>query len=184
MTTSEAFSDRRAFGRKPTYQHAVILLNGRAPIRCVVRDLSAGGASLDFGRPITLPSRFALKWDGSGVTANCEVRHAWETGVGVQFTASIESEIGGGSKTAAPSSRGSVLRHAPEQDDLDARAAALHPEDEPVAPPPSSLQMSPPPLPAWFVAQANPGDVAQLIRSRRVSRAAVERQPVSQPAGI
>lgn len=180
MTTSEAFSDRRAFGRKQTYQHAVILLSGRAPIRCIVRDLSAGGASLDFGRPITLPSRFALKWDGSGVTAHCEVRHAWETGVGVQFTSSMESEIGSGAKAATPSSRGSVLRHAPAQEELQSDVDE-ETETEAAA---ASASAIPPPLPAWFIAKANPRDVSQMIRSRRVTRAAPERRLVSQPANI
>jgi hypothetical protein len=173
MTTSDGFNERRAFGRKPTNQHALVLAPGRAPVRCTVRDLSAGGASLEFGRPVSVPARFALKWDGSGVTANCEVRHSWATGVGVQFATSIESEIGDKKHDpAAQLSRPASARHAQDGE------PAQHSGDENASLAAVSAA-TPPPLPAWFVANAKPASVADLIRAKRSLRFG----PLTQPAG-
>jgi PilZ domain len=79
-------SDRRAFGRRPTFQHASAVISGRPPLRCIVRDISEGGALLDFGEPVSLPYRLRLVWDGSGAFAECDVRHVQGANAGVQFT--------------------------------------------------------------------------------------------------
>jgi PilZ domain len=78
-------ADRRAFGRRPTNQHAVAHIAGRAPLRCSVRDISEGGALLDFGEAVSLPWRLRLVWDGTGEAAECEVRHVRGGQAGVQF---------------------------------------------------------------------------------------------------
>lgn len=78
-------ADRRAFGRRPTNLHAVIHIPRRPPIRCVVKDISEGGALLELAGAASLPMRISLVWDGSGVEARCEVRHVSGTRVGVQF---------------------------------------------------------------------------------------------------
>jgi PilZ domain len=78
-------ADRRSFGRRATYQHAIVHVSGRTPVRCLVLDVSAGGALLDFGEAVSLPSRLRLVWEGSGEEALCEVRHIQGVRAGVQF---------------------------------------------------------------------------------------------------
>ena len=78
-------ADRRAFGRRPTNQHAMAHIAGRAPQRCVVRNISEGGALLDFGDPVVLRNRLRLVWEGTGEHAECEVRHVQGGKAGVQF---------------------------------------------------------------------------------------------------
>jgi PilZ domain len=85
MKTVATGADRRAFGRRPTNQHAVAHIAGRAPMRCHVLDISEGGALLDFGEAVSLPWRLRLVWDGSGESAECEVRHVRGGQAGVQF---------------------------------------------------------------------------------------------------
>ncbi len=86
MTRPGSSADRRAFGRRPTFQHARAVMSGRPPLRCIVRDISEGGALLDFGEPVSLPYRLRLVWDGSGASAECDVRHVQGANAGVQFT--------------------------------------------------------------------------------------------------
>jgi PilZ domain len=85
MAMSSNPADRRAFGRRPTNQHAMAHITGRAPLRCVVRDISEGGALLDFGDPVLLRNRLRLVWEGTGEQAECEVRHVQGGKAGVQF---------------------------------------------------------------------------------------------------
>jgi hypothetical protein len=85
MAMSSNPADRRAFGRRPTNQHAMAHIAGRAPLRCVVRDISEGGALLDFGEPVLLRNRLRLVWEGSSEQAECEVRHVQGSNAGVQF---------------------------------------------------------------------------------------------------
>ena len=54
MRTLAKAVERRQFGRRKTYVHAVIRARGRPPLLCVMRDVSEGGALLevpDFGDP-------------------------------------------------------------------------------------------------------------------------------------
>jgi PilZ domain len=91
--TQLPLSDRRAFGRRPTYHHAVVYRSGRTPLRCVVLDISTGGALLDFGGPVHLPGRVRLAWDGYDLEVECDVRHADGFRVGVQFLSDIGARI-------------------------------------------------------------------------------------------
>ena len=86
-------ADRRAFGRRPTYQHAVVLMTGRATVRCIVRDISLTGAMLEFSDSVALSSRIQVRWEGSGLKADCEVRHQHGTKAGIQFTCAIGPRI-------------------------------------------------------------------------------------------
>ncbi|PPC88289.1 MAG: hypothetical protein CTY31_11385 [Hyphomicrobium sp.] len=86
-------ADRRAFGRRPTYQHAVVLMTGRAPVRCIVRDISLTGAMLEFSDSVALSSRIQVRWEGSGLKADCEVRHQHGTKAGIQFTCATGPRI-------------------------------------------------------------------------------------------
>ncbi|MGQ0457995.1 MAG: PilZ domain-containing protein [Hyphomicrobium sp.] len=162
MTSSEPTADRRSFGRKATYQHAAAVIAGRPPVRCVVSDLSEGGAFLDFGGAVTLPARFQLRWEGRSQIANCEVRHAESTGVGVQFTCAVGPQIAREAKAAMRS-----VADAPAAEEL-APADPVTIDDAPQAAAEPSLALTPPPLPAWFVA---PDTAAGLVQSLRMQRA-------------
>ena len=107
-------ADRRLFGRRATYQHAVVHVSGRTPVRCVVLDISAGGALLDFGEAVTLPSRLRLVWEGSGDQALCEVRHIQGTRAGVQFLCEAGPRIARQSITLTESSS-KPLEAAPQR---------------------------------------------------------------------
>ena len=93
MTSLSSPLDRRAFGRRPTYQHAIAHRPGRTPLRCVVCDISVGGALLDFGEPVALPPRIRVVWEGSSVEAECDVRHVQGIRAGVQFLGTIGAQI-------------------------------------------------------------------------------------------
>lgn len=93
MKAPPAGADRRAFGRRPTYQHGSVLIAGRAALRCVVRDISLGGALLEFGEPVSLPSRVRVVWDGTEQSAQCEVRHVQGHRAGVQFICDVGPRI-------------------------------------------------------------------------------------------
>ena len=85
MASTLSIADRRTFGRRPTYQFAIVHRSGRPPLRCIVRDISEGGALLEFGEPIVLPSRVRVVWEGSTLELDCDVRHTQGTKAGVQF---------------------------------------------------------------------------------------------------
>jgi methyl-accepting chemotaxis protein len=77
--------ERRQFGRRQTYQHGIISLRGRPPLRCVMRDVSDGGAMLEVGQPEWVPARFRLVIEATGLECDCEVVHRTGAGVGVRF---------------------------------------------------------------------------------------------------
>lgn len=78
-------ADRRAFGRRRTTIHAIARIPGRPPERCILRNVSEGGALLDFERKIKPPFRFELAIEGYDLVGRCEVRHEGNHGVGVMF---------------------------------------------------------------------------------------------------
>src|SRR5690349_2164275 len=78
-------AERRQFGRRQTVLHAMITGNGRPPITCVVRDLSAGGARIEVEAPAWLPRHFRLIVEGT-LRSECEVMHRSADAVGVKFT--------------------------------------------------------------------------------------------------
>lgn len=79
-------ADRRAFGRRQTRQHAFVRLRGVRPVRCLVTDLSEGGARLELAQLCRVPLNFRLEWEGTGLEAMCEVRHQDSLTVGAMFT--------------------------------------------------------------------------------------------------
>lgn len=78
-------SERRQFGRRTTCLHAWVKIPGRPQIACLVRNLSVGGALLEFDVPDWLPYRFRLHIEASGFMTNCETRHVGTRAVGVMF---------------------------------------------------------------------------------------------------
>lgn len=77
--------ERREFGRRKTFLHARISVRGRPSIPCVVRDLSAAGARVEFALPSWFPSRFRLVIEATRFEADCEIMHRSDDAVGVRF---------------------------------------------------------------------------------------------------
>ena len=78
-------AERRSFGRRRTCVHGFILTAGRAPISCIVRNISVQGALLELEYPDRLPSYFTLSIEADGFTAHCEIRHKTQHGAGAFF---------------------------------------------------------------------------------------------------
>lgn len=77
--------ERRAFGRRQTHEHAAVRIPGRPALRCTIKNISAGGALLDFGEKVFLPYSFQLYWETQRRTEVCEIKHTKGSFVGVQF---------------------------------------------------------------------------------------------------
>jgi hypothetical protein len=86
-------AERRAFGRRPTHIHGMVYTRGFRPIRCIVTDISEGGARLELSEAFRLPPNFRLMWEGSGMETMCEVRHQSDAMVGAMFLDGKGAEI-------------------------------------------------------------------------------------------
>ena len=80
-------TDRRQFGRRMSYAHGVVTIAGRPPAHCLLRDISGGGALLEFAEDVWLPFRFRLTIDTMGIETYCEIRHQRDNRVGAMFVA-------------------------------------------------------------------------------------------------
>lgn len=87
MKKSNFGSEKRAFGRRRTCVHGFIHATGRAPLPCIVRNISAQGALLELDFPERLPSYFTLQIEVDRFSAECEIRHKTAHGAGVFFNA-------------------------------------------------------------------------------------------------
>jgi hypothetical protein len=82
--------DKRKAKRLTVHYSAwVLLVSGRPPVECVIRDMSDSGARLVITSPITfLPQRFSLWLDKKGkVQRECKVVWARAPYLGVSFAA-------------------------------------------------------------------------------------------------
>lgn len=77
--------EKRKYPRRQGFWRAIACLPGRAPLNCVVRDISEGGARLEFTQVVVFPSRFQLYIEAHNLEYDCEVRHSGAYGVGVEF---------------------------------------------------------------------------------------------------
>lgn len=87
--TVETGGDRRAFGRRDTNLAGLVRLSNHVTHECVIRDISEGGALLEFPAPVNLSGRLRLSFGGTNQEIICEARHARGTRVGVQFVRNI-----------------------------------------------------------------------------------------------
>ncbi|MBS0244195.1 MAG: PilZ domain-containing protein, partial [Proteobacteria bacterium] len=79
-------SDRRAFGRRQSFIHALARIPGRAAEGCIVKNFSDGGALIEF--PVEFvqpPQKVRLCIDALGIDAECEVRRHEGKLLGVRF---------------------------------------------------------------------------------------------------
>ena len=95
MTSNQSHldaTDRRQHRRRQTFMPGTVTVAGRPPIRCVIRNISDGGALLVLEKPQSLPYGFLLEIDGQDDIYGCEIRHHYGLKVGVEFvdTTSIQ----------------------------------------------------------------------------------------------
>lgn len=83
MKRAEAF-ERRAFGRRRTHIRASLRIGYRV-VKCTIKDISEGGALLEFDEHLDLSGRVWLSWPDQPNELVCEVRHSRSNSAGVQF---------------------------------------------------------------------------------------------------
>lgn len=86
MLKQSKLAEQRQFGRRQTSSHGWVRVRGRPAIPCVVRNISEGGALLEFQTAEMLPYRFRIVIERESIDRECEVRHQTGTSVGVEFT--------------------------------------------------------------------------------------------------
>ena len=77
--------ERRKHPRRKGFWRAFACLPGRAPLSCIVRDISEGGARLEFAEALRFPPKFRLFIEAHNIEYHCEVRHVSANSVGVFF---------------------------------------------------------------------------------------------------
>ena len=77
--------DKRQFGRRTTHIQGTILIAGKRPVPCIVRNISQQGAFLEYQAQVWMPTFFQLHVEQHGFQADCEQRHRSDRGVGVFF---------------------------------------------------------------------------------------------------
>ena len=93
MSYRRARSERRQFGRRSAALHAEALIPGRPRTMCLIRDISRGGALLEFKEQIVPPYRFNLRIAGKINEILCEIRHQGRHGIGVRFISGHERAL-------------------------------------------------------------------------------------------
>ena len=88
MKAVQSNLDRRAFGRRETQISANIRVGYRIQ-PCIIKDISEGGALLEFPEDVELPQRLWLSWSDMPNEIVCEVRHVRRNRAGVEFARPI-----------------------------------------------------------------------------------------------
>ena len=78
-------ADRRQHRRRQTFMPGTVTVAGRTTLRCVIRNISDGGALIVLEQPQILPYGFLLEIDGQDDVYNCEIRHHHGVKIGVEF---------------------------------------------------------------------------------------------------
>lgn len=105
MTVRAYGIERRVFGRRRSCIHATLLVPGRPPSPCIIRNYSAAGALLELNENLDPPFNLRLKMDRSGEIIDCELKHARGSRVGVLLRGDdldgvIERALGGETRPA------------------------------------------------------------------------------------
>lgn len=77
--------ERRNAPRREVRLAAKAGLRYDAPVACVVRNISAMGALIEFPEAVTVPKTFRITIDSAMFSAECELRHQNGSTVGVMF---------------------------------------------------------------------------------------------------
>jgi hypothetical protein len=77
--------NRRRYMRRSSDAVAVIRFDGGNDVRCILRDISVGGARLQLERPSDLPTYFMLTIPAERIERGCAL--VWKAGeqIGVRF---------------------------------------------------------------------------------------------------
>ena len=78
--------ERRGERRHRMLKQGVLMLTEWVSVNCVVRDISPGGARLEFERPIALPSRFRLHIVSADLTIPAVAAWQRRGEAGIRFT--------------------------------------------------------------------------------------------------
>ena len=78
-------SERRRFRRKKGFWRATVSLPGRAPVDCILRDVSEAGALVELAVPPGIATKLHLYVEVHAVDIECVVRHVSGNFVGVEF---------------------------------------------------------------------------------------------------
>lgn len=78
--------ERRADQRLKTLKEAKVMLTDWISVDCILRDISAGGARLEFEHPITLPKEFRVHIVSGNITIPAEPCWQRRNEAGVRFT--------------------------------------------------------------------------------------------------
>lgn len=84
-------ADRRKFGRRTVCKPAWISQDLRLAQRCVVIDISEGGARLKIDQPDTLCPEFMLAIPEDDLLYKCRIAHRQKDSVGVEFMRCAQS---------------------------------------------------------------------------------------------
>ena len=76
---------RREFGRRQSHLKAMAHIPGRGSYPCIVRNVSLGGAFVEFDQHFHVPAQFELEIAGLNEVFLCSKRHMAGAGVGVMF---------------------------------------------------------------------------------------------------
>lgn len=82
---SPAFHERRQFGRRATFKRGVLVAADGFEMRCIVVDLSDGGARLTAQDAERAPATFDLVVAEDDFTVACAVMHRTDNSLGVRF---------------------------------------------------------------------------------------------------
>lgn len=77
--------ERRKFPRNRVLKGATISFNSSSTISCMVRNISEGGACLDFGCAAGIPQNFTLTFDSDQVSRQSRVVWKKADRLGVSF---------------------------------------------------------------------------------------------------
>jgi hypothetical protein len=94
--------ERRRERRQKVLRQGKVMLTEWVAVDCLVRDLSRGGARLEFAGPVSLPSAFQLRLVSADLTI--PAAPAWQRRgeAGIRFTgAAVAAKKGGGEGAGA-----------------------------------------------------------------------------------
>jgi hypothetical protein len=78
--------DRRAERRQMVLKEGKVMLSDWVSVDCVVRDISPGGARLEFQAPVSLPSEFRLRIVSADLTIPATAAWQRRLEAGISFT--------------------------------------------------------------------------------------------------
>lgn len=84
-------SNKRGSDRRTVYRFARLVLPDRSVVKCIMKDISPGGAKVVIEGAIIMPPKVLLKVDQTGETKRARVAWQTDTEVGLQFIVDSET---------------------------------------------------------------------------------------------